>query len=589
MPKFLKRLRYVMWLSALVLGVIAGVVTRSHATETNQPPPRLALINGETEWRYWSQRTPPPDTWLTETFDDQSWSHGHTPLGTTNTRTRVDADAQIRTVYLRTKFDVSAPSELQSLMLILDYKDGAAVYLNGYEIARANVIAGAKFADAAITEHDTPPAKFDLAFALPLLKPGQNTLAIEVHRMPNDADLRVGVGLFAQPPSDIAMFVTGPILGAVGRDTITVKAESDLPAVGVIEYGKAESNLETISGPLGTQHRITLTRLDPGTTYYYRFGLQTKAGTTWSSPGKWTTDGGASRTFQFAAWGDSRPLAGSSMPVVFTQLLDALDARGPFAFAVALGDNVQLLSESTAPQAVTDLSKAVSRFVKGLGFTSTKDDTTLRDRYLGYLEAVGAFARQTPFYALVGNHDKPTCPECLDAFRRYLVLPAQNDQTFYSFDYGNAHFVMTNTEQENGTVIRRMSDQQWQWLENDLAANKQPITLVFVHNQVMHPPADNPKYSPAEAQKLQQLFLRSHVNAVFQADSHFYDFIEQDGIAYITTGGAGSPLYEQPYNAAWSQHHALVVSVQAKTIIVEAILPNGQILDRRVINVVEKN
>jgi hypothetical protein len=158
----------------------------------------LALINGETEWRYWLQRTPPPDTWLTETFDDQSWSHGHMPLGTTNTRTHVDADAQIRTVYLRTKFDVSAPSELQSLMLILDYEDGTVVYLNGYEIARANVIAGAEFDDAASIEHDTPPEKFDLAFALPLLKPGQNTLAIKVRRMPNNTDLRVGVELFAQ-------------------------------------------------------------------------------------------------------------------------------------------------------------------------------------------------------------------------------------------------------------------------------------------------------------------------------------------------------------------------------------------------------
>jgi hypothetical protein len=122
------------------------------------------------------------------------------------------------------------------------------------------------------------------------------------------------------------MFVTGPILGAVRRDTITAK---------VIEYCKAESNLETISGPLGTQYRITLTRLDPGTTYYYRFGLRTNAGTTWSLPSQWTTDGGAGPSFRFAVWADSGPLLGSAMPLAFKQMLDVLAQHTPLALGIA--------------------------------------------------------------------------------------------------------------------------------------------------------------------------------------------------------------------------------------------------------------
>jgi hypothetical protein len=249
------------------------------------------------------------------------------------------------------------------------------------------------------------------------------------------------------------------------------------------------------------------------------------------------------------------------MHPVFTQLISALQARTPLAFGIALGDSLELLP-------------------------GTPDAATIRDRYLNYLAALQPLAGQMPLYPALGNHDNPDCVPCVQAFLNYYLLPEQNDRTYYSFDYGPAHFVVLNTRQRGGVTIDHLSEGQWLWLQADLNQTTQPVKLVFMHDDLFHSPQGaSPQFSEKDQGLLHNLFKATGVTAVFQADSHYYDYCENDGIAYVIAGGASDELYVQPFNPYWEQSQVLVVGVTQTQIEIEAIMPDGLRLDQRIVPV----
>src|SRR5262249_35041342 len=75
--------------------------------------------------------------------------------------------------------------------------------------------------------------------------------------------------------------------------------------------------------------------------------------------------------------------------------------------------------------------------------------------------------------------------------------------------------------------------------------------------------------------------LSSGVTAVFQGDAHYYDYTVEDGLPYVISGGAGSPLYKNPFNPEWSVNEALLVTVGPNEVGFQSISADGNILDRR--------
>ncbi|MBL9126011.1 MAG: CotH kinase family protein, partial [Verrucomicrobiales bacterium] len=105
------------------------------------------LVRSGQVWRYLADGVAPGDAWSQVGFQDGSWQSGPSPLGygdgdEATTVPFVDADpnqAGIQknpTTYFRTSFAVADPAAFSRLRLTLTYDDGAAVYLNGVEIAR---------------------------------------------------------------------------------------------------------------------------------------------------------------------------------------------------------------------------------------------------------------------------------------------------------------------------------------------------------------------------------------------------------------------------------------------------------------------
>ena len=188
--------------------------------------------------------------------------------------------------------------------------------------------------------------------------------------------------------------------------------------------------------------------------------------------------------------------------------------------------------------------------------------------------------RQTSFFPSLGNHDR-NASEFYDFF--------QTRTPYYSFNWGNAHFIVINTDIGNVSTSKIARDEFWErqtrWLEEDLAANqKADYRFVVGH----HPPftaverrqGDNPHVTA-----LTPMFEKYHVTAGLFGHDHNYQHYLKNGVHYIVSGGGGAPLYDvNKPDPAITQKVASIenfvsVSVNGKTAKVQAISIDGKVLD----------
>lgn len=147
------------------------------------------IIDKGDSWRYYPAVTAPPSNWRDLNFDDQSWLEGPSGFG------YGDGDdstitSNVISVFVRKKINVDDLSNIKYAILHVDYDDAFVAYLNGVEIARANIGTPGVFpvwnqwADNAIEPflyQGLQPPSYYLPDIESLLLPGENVLSIEVH------------------------------------------------------------------------------------------------------------------------------------------------------------------------------------------------------------------------------------------------------------------------------------------------------------------------------------------------------------------------------------------------------------------------
>jgi 3',5'-cyclic AMP phosphodiesterase CpdA len=136
-------------------------------------------------------------------------------------------------------------------------------------------------------------------------------------------------------------------------------------------------------------------------------------------------------------------------------------------------------------------------------------------------------------YHVMGNHD--AVYGGWKRFNQYFG-PA-----YYSFDYQGSHFVVVDN-----SFDRRLTATQIDWLKNNLAAAHASNIFVFLHRPLFDPSglmSNHVMESKAKAKRLQQLFEKYKVTAVFAGHIHGFEETQLNGVTYIITGGGGSPLY----------------------------------------------
>ncbi|HEX3135085.1 MAG TPA: hypothetical protein VHX44_16085, partial [Planctomycetota bacterium] len=196
---------------ALVLTTTTATTVNSSSTSAAAPaiivaaPPAgpLELIRRGTEWRYHDAGVDLGTVWRAARYADGTWKHGLAPLGFGDPwiRTQVDSGSdpkkRYRTTYFRLSFTVPADRHLAALNLSLMRDDGAVLYLNGREVARSNMPAGAISFDteaSVVVANADEQRFFELTLDPADLHPGDNVLAVEIHQK-GDASTDLGFDL----------------------------------------------------------------------------------------------------------------------------------------------------------------------------------------------------------------------------------------------------------------------------------------------------------------------------------------------------------------------------------------------------------
>lgn len=150
------------------------------------------LVDANDPWNYIIPASELPDSWTNTDFDDSSWLTGPGGIGYGDSDDKTIVPDGTMSVFMRKTFSVSNSSELISAFLFVDYDDAFVAYLNGIEIARANIgtkgIRPAfnqpadKIIEPAAASGMTPITfPIDNQILSSALKAGDNVLALQIH------------------------------------------------------------------------------------------------------------------------------------------------------------------------------------------------------------------------------------------------------------------------------------------------------------------------------------------------------------------------------------------------------------------------
>jgi hypothetical protein len=182
-------------------------------------PARVAVVPARSRWRYQDSGVFPGASWTTPAFNDITWFEGRGRLGygldgeATTLLFGTNTSNKPVTCYFRHAFPVADPALFGPLQINAQLDDGAVVYLNGTEVFRRNLTAGAitstTLALAAVGGTDeTNWTRTNILGRL--LVSGTNLLSVEVHQSAtNSSDLGFDLELTATLQPELTIVATG--------------------------------------------------------------------------------------------------------------------------------------------------------------------------------------------------------------------------------------------------------------------------------------------------------------------------------------------------------------------------------------------
>ncbi|MFQ6099563.1 MAG: metallophosphoesterase family protein [Armatimonadota bacterium] len=250
------------------------------------------------------------------------------------------------------------------------------------------------------------------------------------------------------------------------------------------------------------------------------------------------------------------------------------NAHGRFTFAV-FGDCSPDSPNAAPPDIFRQICKEMGLlapdFVVGLGdyVYGSPNVPVLRRQFDALFTAMSPAQqiRRVPFAFAPGAQDIRGLYQAENYFRQTF------GELYYSFDRETSHFIILDSEivQQEG----RIAGEQLAWLKRDLADNADAdLTFVFVHRPlfpVVRHIGSALDVNEAARDQLHRLFVEAGVDCVFSGQEHLFDHRERDGLTYIISGGAGSPLHA--FEAEGGFHHYLLVGVDGQKYWIEVRRP----------------
>jgi len=186
-----------------------------------------------------------------------------------------------------------------------------------------------------------------------------------------------------------------------------------------------------------------------------------------------------------------------------------------------------------------------------------------------------------PYFLTVGNHDVHRRAWFSErTYREQVDLPG--NELYYSFVAGNSLFVVLDSSFNDND--RRITGAQLTWLEGLLLNSNKKHKFVFVHHPLYTEPGkwyhsgDCLDVYPKDRDRLEALFVKAKVDAVFAGHEHVYQRKMVDGIPHITTGGGGAPIYAKDDDGGFS--HFVQVTVDGEKVRAEVVDVQGKVRDK---------
>jgi hypothetical protein len=290
-----------------------------------------------------------------------------------------------------------------------------------------------------------------------------------------------------------------PYLQAVTTNSIYVCVECSTADTVTVNYGTttsfgltAKTTLISITAGGTYVHKIKLINLTANTLYYYQ-AVQGSSSSTTSNFHSAVLPG---TSFRFLAFGDCRTNTTPHGQISANMLA----ANG--LFSVYYGD--YCYSDS---------------------YSYWKNEFFIADEL--------ALDAKVPFMSVPGNHEAwgPNNQAWV-----YNLSTSSGTQDYYSFDYGDIHFVCINNY-----VTYSVGSAQYNFVMNDLTNTTRRWKIV-----VYHEPAYG--YGGNGSNTTMQtwctnVFIPKGVDFVLNGHNHFYQHCLANGLHHFTIGGGGAPLY----------------------------------------------
>lgn len=478
---------------------------------------QVTLVQTGSTWKYQDNGVFPGVNWTDLSYNDLTWSSGLAQLGygDGDESTVVEDGSFLNkhiTTYFRQSFTVANPALFNYLQLELLRDDGAVVYLNGTEIYRSNMPSGAisnnTLASLPITLggenifHTT-------TVSASLLLTGTNVLSVEIHQDNNlSPDISMDAKLTGFTTTLASSITRGSYIQILGSDRVTIRWRTDVASDSEVRYGiNAGSLVNTSINPnVSNDHEVTITGLNPSTTYYYSIGSLNNILA-------------QSNNHYFI----TSPVVGSKVPTRFWVIGDA-------------GTNTN--DQRMVRDAFYNYNG--SSHVDGwimLGDNAYENGLDGEYQNAVFSNMYEATLENTALWPTIGNHEYANnfiAPSKSVDYYSIFSLPknaevggvASGSESYYSYNYANIHFIVLDSYGES----RDSTGDMVEWLKQDLLANTQEWTVAYWH----HPPytkgshdSDNLLLYDVELPQIRRQIVpileRFGVDLVLSGHSHSYE------------------------------------------------------------------
>ena len=218
------------------------LIWASSKNRTTNSNPRT-LINQGDAFKYLLPTSEPNSDWKNIDFNDTAWATGVSGFGYNDGDDATIIPNGTQAIYLRKKFTINNLASVTSLLLDIDYDDAFVAYINGKEIARANIVGTPPaFNAGTITDREAEmynggkPERFTLKDVASFLVEGENILTIQAH------NISAGSSDFSIIPFLSAIFSAPSNLGIVPPAILNLTANNTLHT-----NFKISSSLETLT------------------------------------------------------------------------------------------------------------------------------------------------------------------------------------------------------------------------------------------------------------------------------------------------------------------------------------------------------